>query len=375
MDRVGVVMQHYKIHGGIESCVYSLVEGLNRRDIVPVVVGRLNDPSEEEGIHREIEERFGRSLRFDFVPLWIDRLRKTRRLDRLTQDASPYLALHLPFLRLRLVYDFLEALPLWVPRGRYVKYWNYYLDPDPADSARRRRRTGPMFRWLQMRTFARGYPIFLNSAYTAESAAALLGRRLPVLYPPVAVRRFWSTQDRPRRGVATWGRFAPDKRQMDLLPVARLLADEGFEEPFCLVGGTESFPAYFEAIREKIASEGLANVSVVPNRPLSEVVEILRSTAIYVHLTVNEPFGITTAEAMAAGCIPLVHDSGGQTEIVPWPELRWKALPELARKIRHLAADPDVLRTWRARCQEHVLSFAEERFQDTLLGFLDRRQS
>jgi len=29
-----------------------------------------------------------------------------------------------------------------------------------------------------------------------------------------------------------------------------------------------------------------------------------------------EHFGITTVEAMAAGCVPLVYDSGGQAEIV-----------------------------------------------------------
>jgi len=365
-------MQHYKIHGGIESCVYSLVEGLNRREIVPLVIGRLNDPSEEEGIHREIEERFGRSLRFDFVPLWIDRFKKTRRLDRLTQDASPYLALHLPVLRLRFVFDFLEALPLWVPEGRYVKYWNYYVEEDAA-GPRPRRRTGPLFDWLRMRAFRRGYPIFLNSAHAAESAQAVLGRRLPVLYPPVALRRFWSDQDRPRRGIVTWGRFAPDKRQMDVVAVARLLRDQGFEERFRLVGGTESFPAYARAIQGAIATQGLSNVSVVPNRPLAEVVEILRSTALYLHTTVNEPFGITTAEAMAAGCVPLVHDSGGQREIVPWAELRWNSLPELAEKIRGLAFDPEALRRWREACQEHVVIFGEDRFQETLLGLLDRR--
>lgn len=373
MVRVGVVMQHYKIHGGIESCVYSLIEALNGRGITPIVIGRLNDPSEEEGIHHEIRERFGRSVEFSFLPLWVDRFRKRNRLVKITQDASPYLALQLPFLNLDITYDFLEALPLRVPRGRYVKYLNFFIDPELAHAPMKTRKTGAFLDMMRMRAFSRGYPIFLNSQFSAETAAPVFGRRLPVIYPPVAVSRFWSTRDQPRRGIVSWGRFAPDKRNLDLVKAADHLHQSGFDEPFLLVGGTESFPAYYETVRGEVAARGLSNVKTIANRPMNEVIQILRSAAVYVHTTPNEPFGITTAEAMAAGCVPLVHDSGGQREVVPWRELRWADLPELESKLRALTGDPDRQRTWRGKCQEHVSSFSEERFQQALLAFLDDR--
>ncbi len=363
-------MQHYKIHGGIESCAYSLIEGLNRRGIVPDVIGRLNDPSEEEGIHREVSERFGRRLEFEFHPLWVDRFRKGALWKRVTTDASLYVPLQMPFLRLNFTFDFTLPLPLHVPRGRYLKYWNFYRGADNQSVPRRPRLTAPLLDPVRERLFDRGYPIFLNSRFASENATSVLGRRLPVVYPPVAVRRLWSAQTKARRGIVTWGRFSPLKRQLDVVRVAADLHDTGFHEPFYLMGGTETFPDYYQSVVDAIKSSGLSNVMAMGNRPFSEVVQVLQSSALYVHTGVNEPFGITTAEAMAAGCVPLAHDSGGQREIVPFENLRWRQLTELSEKIRRLVQHPEERDTWQARCQEHVLKFDEERFQEALLAFL-----
>lgn len=366
-------MQHYTIHGGIENCAYSLVEGLNERGVMPVVLGRLNNPSEEENIHRAILERFGRRLRFEFQPVWIDRFRKGKRLRKMTQDPSPYLALQLPLLSLSFVFDFSLPLPLRVPRGRYVKYWNFQPEARGDSDQSRQRISGPLLDMLRGRAFERGYPIFLNSHFSADRAASFVGRRLPVLYPPVAIQRFWSTQDRPRRGIVSWGRFAPYKRQLELVNLAGRLARSGFEEPFTIMGGTESFPGYYRAVCDAAEALEVSNIRIVANPRFEQAVEVLRSAAIYVHMMIDEPFGITTAEAIAAGCVPLVHDSGGQREIVPVKELRWKTVEELAGAIRRMVTNSDALNHWRATCQEHVLQFAEARFQHTLLNFLERR--
>ena len=41
-------------------------------------------------------------------------------------------------------------------------------------------------------------------------------------------------------------------------------------------------------------------------------------------------------EAIAAGCIPIVHDSGGQQEIVKFSELRYNNGEEAVQKIDQL---------------------------------------
>ncbi|MFP3984600.1 MAG: glycosyltransferase [Candidatus Bathyarchaeia archaeon] len=52
----------------------------------------------------------------------------------------------------------------------------------------------------------------------------------------------------------------------------------------------------------------------------------------YLHLSLNEPFGITVVEAMASGCIPIAHKSGGVTEYLP-EDLLYASSSEAAQKI------------------------------------------
>jgi glycosyltransferase involved in cell wall biosynthesis len=46
----------------------------------------------------------------------------------------------------------------------------------------------------------------------------------------------------------------------------------------------------------------------------------------------GEHFGVSIAEAMASGCIPIVHDSGGPREFVP-ETFRFNSVEEAAKKI------------------------------------------
>ena len=60
--------------------------------------------------------------------------------------------------------------------------------------------------------------------------------------------------------------------------------------------------------------------------------KILKNAKIYLHTRVNEHFGISVVEAMAMGCVPIVHDSGGTREFVP-KNFRYRTIYEAAAKI------------------------------------------
>jgi len=47
---------------------------------------------------------------------------------------------------------------------------------------------------------------------------------------------------------------------------------------------------------------------------------------------IGEHFGISIVEAMALGCLPIVHNSGGMSEFVP-EQYRYETLQEAASKI------------------------------------------
>lgn len=234
----------------------------------------------------------------------------------------------------------------------------------------RKPRTASLTDRLRKRAFERGYNMLLDSRFAAERVASVLGRDFPVVYPPVSLRRFWSDDIHHRRGIVTFGRFAPYKRQLEFLKVAARLADAGFEEPFIIVGGTETFPDYYAKVIEAAENLGVPDLELIPNCPFTRLIEILQSAAVYVHMMVNEPFGITTAEAIAAGCVPLVNNSGGQREVVPFRELRWNDLVELAEKLEYLCSDLEGREAWRAKCQKHIGKFDEAVFQSKLMRFL-----
>ena len=64
------------------------------------------------------------------------------------------------------------------------------------------------------------------------------------------------------------------------------------------------------------------NYHVKPNMVEDDLIGLLQDTQIYCHLMEGEHFGIAPMEALASGCITLVHNSGGSGECIP-EKYRW----------------------------------------------------
>ena len=98
----------------------------------------------------------------------------------------------------------------------------------------------------------------------------------------------------------------------------------------------------------------------------SEKIRLLSKASIFLSLAHNEPFGILIVEAMAAGCIPIVHDSGGPQEYLP-PELRYKNPQEAAEKIlNHLYAGNQL----RRELKELSRKFDENIFRKKIISVI-----
>jgi glycosyltransferase involved in cell wall biosynthesis len=108
--------------------------------------------------------------------------------------------------------------------------------------------------------------------------------------------------------------------------------------------------AYLEQIRA--AAAGYPIVLHV-NAPFAELQQLYSESRLFWHATGYgedenrdpdsfEHFGITTVEAMAAGCVPVVIAKAGQIETVVSDEsgLLWHTLDELQAQTRRLIGDP-----------------------------------
>ncbi len=181
---------------------------------------------------------------------------------------------------------------------------------------------------------------------------------IQIIYPPSVYEPFEPNPKRVNRCMST-GSFTSDKRQIDQLEIAKRLP----EIEFWIAGAAKS-SKYYDQCQSFIEREGLRNVRLIPDMPYAQLQAALNESLYFLHSKHDEHFGISTVEAIAAGCIAITHDSGGQREIVPDSDLRFRSIDEaveIFQKLQRKSAE-DVM-TLRQSLQNHVQKFSREIFR------------
>ncbi len=200
--------------------------------------------------------------------------------------------------------------------------------------------------------------ILANSAYTREWISRLWQRDAAVLHPPIEIDRFSPAAARDPLIVTVGRFFSPGlghaKRQLEMVQWFGELHRSGHLAGWRLavVGGCEdSQLPYLAEVRA--AAAGLP-VDIHPNAPRPLVEHLLSRASIFWSATgygeredqpwAAEHFGMTTIEAMAGGCVPVVIDKAGQKEIItPGVDgFRWDTPAELIRETELVAGDEDL---------------------------------
>jgi len=125
-----------------------------------------------------------------------------------------------------------------------------------------------------------------------------------------------------------------------------------------LIGFADKPCTYLNDCQRYVGERNINNVDFDVNVSLTKKRDLLQSAKLFIHPNINEPFGISTAESILNGCLPLVHDSGGQREIVPFKELRFNALDEIPTMLNKLSKSSDHL----DRLQKKLTDLCRERF-------------
>lgn len=202
-----------------------------------------------------------------------------------------------------------------------------------------------------------------NSRDTMRAVGRLVGGRIeqPV-HPPVDLGRFEACRAAPReRRVATVARFAPEK---NLVAAARIVARAGERWD---AAGNAAHPyqhAYLEEVRRAAGPGARFHVNVGPGG----ILRVLAGAKAYLHAS-KETFGIAVAEAVAAGCVPVVPDNSAHAETVPFAELRYGAEDEAVSKVS--AALDGRYDGLLPGLRDHVRQFSEAAFQERMLGIIE----
>jgi alpha-1,2-mannosyltransferase len=143
-----------------------------------------------------------------------------------------------------------------------------------------------------------------------------------VLSPPVDVdiyRKFALTNQSRENIIIVLSRYSPDKKIESAIRIAKILHQVYKNYKMIVIGNiVKDNYDYYRYLQSLISLSKLDDhVKLYLNVPLNNLLQLMATSKFLLHPTVEEPFGISIAEGMSAGLVPIVPFKGGNTEFVP----------------------------------------------------------
>ena len=131
------------------------------------------------------------------------------------------------------------------------------------------------------------------------------------------------------------------------------LSDMGFN--YYIVGHASRVNAYYHKL--KAMEVDCSTLHIIPNASYAQLSRLTIEASFLISNNINEPFGLTPLEALASGTLPLLHNSGGQTEIVRnEPLLLFDNIQDAFRKILNLSIQEAVMKELSIKLKKHYES-------------------
>lgn len=229
-----------------------------------------------------------------------------------------------------------------------------------------------------------------NSRFTQQIVSKNWQTRINyVHYPMIEYQGRATVTEIPKEKVILHiGRFfrqLHSKRQDVLVTIFKKLRElyplETKEWKLVLIGSVED-TVYAEEVHQ--LAKGLP-IEIYHDATHDLLWQFLDKASIYWHATgyghseldhpeKMEHFGISTVEALAAGCVPIVINKGGQTEILTGElsRLLWSTQQECINLTKQVISDNKFFRRFSRLARERAKNFGQSEFRKTLMEMISR---
>jgi glycosyltransferase involved in cell wall biosynthesis len=206
--------------------------------------------------------------------------------------------------------------------------------------------------------------IVANSEHVATRVSSFLGRQADVVYPPCDVERFRWRSDQ--------GFFLSNARLDPLKRVDRII-DAFLKMPAQTLVVASSGPA---AAALKVRAAGAANIRFVGRIDDATMANLIGDCRALIYLPIDEDFGISPIEALAAGKPVIGVRAGGLIESLA--DLEGATLLSPDAPIEALidavdAASATYAQRVRSGCEQRAQRFTRERFLAELRAVISRQ--
>lgn len=394
--RIGIYNQYMSARGGGEKRTLALAAHFSRKHEVLLIVHERPDLS---SLERYFDVDLGRVkvVSLDESRSIVSRLKASQRLlsPRWKESVARFVMhRHIKSLGLDVFVNnsYRSDLACPAPLGIYMCMFPH-APPDAGlghglkrglfgGLAGRVKRSLLGYNWNPIDTYTE---VTANSVYTREWIEKLWGRCATVVYS--ACDRFEAPHnDAKEKMILNVGRFDVNKRQDILLDVFKSLGElhqAGWQLHFV---GSNSRRAEARDFTTRLQEEARGYpVFFHFDAELETLRGLLRRASIYWHATgyglsadahpdKQEHFGMATVEAMSAGVVPVVINSGGQLEIVRQgiDGFLWDDLRSLAENTQLLASDEHLRHRLGRHARNSVANFSRAAFNEKMDEILER---
>ena len=190
-----------------------------------------------------------------------------------------------------------------------------------------------------------------------------------VVYPPVLLKDKNISWGQKENAFICSGRLTAAKAPHKAIQILKKVRKKGFDVKLYITGGGGGIYGWkYKRTLKKMANENSEWVKLYENLPYKEYVNILAKCRYGIHYKL-EPFGISIAEMMKAGAIPIVrnkrgHSAAGQVEILGEEnqELFFENQDEAVEKITNILQNSKIQEKLQASLLKRKDIFSTDRF-------------